>query len=96
MESIPDTNFTRNNKFENISDIPIATKIYSFSKTFFEKDPVGYILSNIRNVRNEGVHRCSSILRNNEENEKLKAAMAALEKLNLELSQKLNSMRKPD
>lgn len=32
----------------------------------------------------------------NEENEKLKAAMAALEKLNLELSQKLNSMRKPD
>ena len=71
LESIPDTNFTRNNKFENISDIPIATKIYSFSKTFFEKDPVGYILSNITNVRNEGVHRCSSILRNNEENEKL-------------------------
>jgi hypothetical protein len=25
----------------------------------------------LRNVRNEGVHRCSSILRNNEENEKL-------------------------
>jgi predicted RNase H-like nuclease (RuvC/YqgF family) len=32
----------------------------------------------------------------NEENEKLKAAASALERLNLELSQKLNEIRKQD
>ncbi|ARV12013.1 hypothetical protein BTO09_06480 [Gilvibacter sp. SZ-19] len=61
LESIEGTRFRGNNSITNIGDIPIATKIYSFNKTFFniKGNYTGHTIDNLRKVRNEGVHRCS-------------------------------------
>lgn len=74
LESIESTKFKRNNKEKNISDINIATKLYSFNKTFFNKkgEYTGHGLDNLRKVRNEGLHRCTVILKmGHEENDYL-------------------------
>lgn len=72
------SNYTHKGEAVALSYIPIATKIFDFSKTFFpynelatEKDYTGSTLSNINKVRNAGLHRCDVIEKTNED-EKLK------------------------
>ncbi len=63
LESIEKTKFKRNKYFDydNVGDITIATKLYSFNKTFFNQrnNFTGFNIDNLRQVRNEGLHRCS-------------------------------------
>jgi hypothetical protein len=65
LSEIEDTRFNPNPIFKDVGDIPIAIKIFSFNKTFFNKkgDYTGSQIDNLRKVRNEGLHRCSIILK---------------------------------
>jgi hypothetical protein len=75
LESIPYTKFKKNSYQTDISDITISTKIYTFNRTYFKIDEasVGYSIDSLRRIRNEGLHRCTVIIRkgSNNENEKL-------------------------
>lgn len=73
LESIDDTRFRRSitAKETSISDINIATKLFSFSKTYFNTrgDYTGSTINSLRLIRNEGLHRCTVILKDkNDEN----------------------------
>lgn len=53
-----------------IADIPIGTKLYSFGKDVLGKE-YGYKLQRLREVRNEGLHRCTIIVKDNKDNNKI-------------------------
>lgn len=76
LESIPYTKFKRNSYQTDISDINISTKIFTFNRTYLKSEKeisIGYSIDSLRRIRNEGLHRCSVIIRkgSNKENEKL-------------------------
>ena len=68
LESIQDDyyNFKRTGKESNVSDISIWNKLTAFNIGYFQNQEkyVGINLDNLRKVRNENVHRCSIIIRN--------------------------------
>jgi len=70
LESIQNTRFNRTGNETSVADINIATKIYSFNLTYFNGSSYGYSIDNLRKVRNEGLHRCSIILKNKTEENK--------------------------
>lgn len=59
--------FKPSRKEESVGDIPIASKLNAFCNTFFLGDPIKITYANLRQVRNEGEHRCMVIIKNNEE-----------------------------
>lgn len=65
--------YKRNGKEKSVSDIPVQMKISAFCDEFFpftdNKDFTLKILSQLRQVRNEGLHRCDVI--KNDSKEKL-------------------------
>ncbi len=69
LEAIENTNFKRKEEMKSIGDITIATKIYSFNKTYYNGQSMN--IDNLRKIRNEGLHRCTRIAREEEENPKL-------------------------
>ncbi len=69
LESIENTTFKRKEEMKSIGDITIATKIYSFNKTYYNGQSMN--IDNLRKIRNEGLHRCTRIARDEEENPKL-------------------------
>lgn len=73
LESIEDTSFKR--KYEkDVGDITIATKIYSFTRTYFNFENeklVGMNIDSLRLIRNEGLHRCTRIKNIENENKRL-------------------------
>lgn len=74
LESTPKTNFKRNKYHKNISNINIATKIYTFNRTYLKLNTsVGYSIDSLRLIRNEGLHRCAIIIKQGitEENKRL-------------------------
>lgn len=60
--------FTRSGKEKNVGDISVVNKINALCNIFFPKDNIKIALSQLRQVRNEGEHRCMVILQ--EKNEK--------------------------
>lgn len=72
LENIPKTQFKRRDE-KNVGDITIATKIFSFNTTFYTNDPdfIGYNIDSLRQIRNEGLHRCSRIKSIENENKRL-------------------------
>lgn len=73
LESIEGTNFTRLTNHKNISDINIASKIFSFNRTFYnlKNEFQGFDIDSLRVIRNEGLHRCTRISKIENENPKL-------------------------
>jgi hypothetical protein len=73
LEQIESTKFQR--KYEkNVGDITIATKIFSFNKTYFNQNESifeGLNIDNLRLIRNEGLHRCTRIKNIENENKRL-------------------------
>jgi hypothetical protein len=72
FEQIEQTSFKRKNE-KNIGEITIATKIYSFNKTYYKGDSIieGLNIDNLRLIRNEGLHRCTRIKSIENENQRL-------------------------
>lgn len=66
-----DYKFLRSNKEKNISDIAIAHKINAFCNTFFPNDKIKISISNLRQFRNNGEHRCNIIINEKDEENKL-------------------------
>lgn len=66
--------FVRSGREQNVGDIVVEKKMYAFCDEFFpytheNKDFTYKVLSELRHVRNEGLHRCDIIKR--DKNEKL-------------------------
>lgn len=59
--------FKRNGKERNVGDIPIAHKINAICNILFPGDPFKVTLGTMRQVRNEGEHRCMVILEEKDE-----------------------------
>lgn len=98
LSKIEGTRFISTPNIENVGDIPIAVKIYSFNKTYFNKngDYTGSNIDNLRKVRNEGLHRCSIILKDkNHENKYLHNFLkhSNYETVNLTLKKLTNVIR---
>jgi hypothetical protein len=65
--------FIRKGTETDVSDIVIASKLNHFNHLFFNNQKqIIFTLRNLRNVRNEGSHRCSVILKNENENDHLR------------------------
>lgn len=63
LEGVENTKFKRKEE-KNISEITIAVKIYSFNRTYFNEDSnkkTGWSIDSLRQIRNEGLHRCTRI-----------------------------------
>lgn len=60
-EKSNDFKFKRNGREKNVSDIPIAHKINALCNIFFHGDKFKMTLGQLRQVRNEGEHRCMVI-----------------------------------
>jgi hypothetical protein len=56
---------------ENVSQIPIAFKLNAVCNYLFPGDKFKFTLSNLRQVRNEGEHRCSVIFSKDSDNKVL-------------------------
>lgn len=56
-----DFKFRKNGREENVSDIPIAHKINALCNMLFPGDKFKMTLGQLRQVRNEGEHRCMVI-----------------------------------
>lgn len=56
-----DFKFKRNGREKNVSDIPIAHKINALCNILFHGDKFKMTLGQLRQVRNEGEHRCMII-----------------------------------
>lgn len=61
-ESKGNFQFKRSGKEKSISDIPIAHKINAICNILMPNDKIKWILGLLRQVRNEGEHRCMVIL----------------------------------
>ncbi|MCX6197366.1 MAG: hypothetical protein NTY55_12095 [Flavobacteriia bacterium] len=72
LESIEGTSFRRKDE-KNIGDITIATKIYSFTRTYYASSEkfIGMNIDSLRLIRNEGLHRCTRIKNVENENKRL-------------------------
>ncbi len=73
LETVEKTTFKRKNE-NNLGDITIATKIYSFTKTQYNSDSevsIGMNINSLRLIRNEGLHRCTRIKNIESENKTL-------------------------
>ncbi len=57
----------KQNKENSISEITIASKLNAFTNEFFQNTNTAINLSSLRQVRNEGQHRCEIIKNNKEE-----------------------------
>ena len=79
LKNIPRSSYEYKKEHKSISDIPIATKIYSFN---IEKLPHpdynnkkynqdNFNIDNLRKIRNEGFHRCLVVQTNEKEDTKL-------------------------
>ena len=72
LENVEGSTFRRKNE-RNVGDIAIVHKIYCFTKIHFEedynsKDYTGLNIHHLRQIRNEGLHRCTRISRIENEN----------------------------
>lgn len=75
LERTPKTYFKRSPIIKTINDITIAIKIYSFNLEHFphpdsnnkKYNKTNFNLQNLREVRNEGFHRCSVLYNNKTE-----------------------------
>tara|TARA_B110000908_G_C9936504_1_gene306312 strand:- start:145 stop:606 length:462 start_codon:yes stop_codon:yes gene_type:complete len=65
-------NFTRTGKEKSVNDITIYIKLSVFNLGYFTDSNryVGLNLSNLRRVRNEGLHRCNIIMKKGVEENK--------------------------
>lgn len=73
LEKVPNIVFKRKEE-RNVGDIIISTKILAFSNTYYSfdnKDFTGFNIDNLRQIRNEGVHRCTRIKTLENENPRL-------------------------
>ena len=68
LEKIPNTKFkrtidpeTKDTKEKNVNDVVMATKIYSFTTEHNLHKNITSNISSLRTMRNEGLHRCSVI-----------------------------------
>ena len=59
--------YKRAEREKNVGDIPIAHKINAFCNILFPGDPFKITLGTLRQVRNEGEHRCMVIRREGDE-----------------------------
>lgn len=57
----------RRNKENSIREITIASKLNAFNNEFFQNTNIAVNLNSLRQVRNEGLHRCEIIKNNKEE-----------------------------
>ena len=62
-----DFSFRRKGKEKNIGDIPIVYKINAMCNMFYPRDVLKITLSALRQVRNEGEHRCMVIQQEKDE-----------------------------
>jgi hypothetical protein len=67
--------YERKEKHKTIADIDVAVKLYAFGNVFFPSrtgspDSTSFQVSDLRKVRNEGLHRCSIIMSSKVEQEK--------------------------
>lgn len=73
LEGIDKTRFRRKSE-KNIGDITIAVKIYSFVRTYYispDEISKAYNIDYLRQIRNEGLHRCTRIKNSEDENLRL-------------------------
>lgn len=63
--------FKRKCRDKTVSDIPIAHKLNAICTLLFPGDNIKLLLSNLRQVRNEGEHRCMVIQEEKDENNNL-------------------------
>lgn len=72
LENVEGTLFRRKDE-KNIGDITIATKIYSFTRTYYASSEkfTGMNIDSLRLIRNEGLHRCTRIKNIENENKRL-------------------------
>lgn len=71
QELSDDFKFRRKGRERNVSDIPVAHKINAFCNIFFPGDKFKMTLGQLRQVRNEGEHRCMIIMENKDEKNNL-------------------------
>ena len=71
QELSDDFKFRRKGRERNVSDIPVAHKINAFCNIFFPGDKFKMTLGQLRQVRNEGEHRCMIIMENRDEKNSL-------------------------
>lgn len=60
-----------NKEYNSVSDIEIAHKLNAICNTLFPKDKIKITYSQLRQVRNEGAHRCMIIMEEHDENNAL-------------------------
>lgn len=70
-EKSDDYKFKRNGREKNVSDIHISHKINALCNILFPNDMIKLTLSQLRQVRNEGEHRCMIIQQEKNENNNL-------------------------
>lgn len=70
-QEAPDYQFKRSGKEVNVSSIAMCDKANSLCNMFFPGDNIKATIGTLRKVRNEGEHRWSSIIDNNDANNQL-------------------------
>lgn len=63
--------FHRNGKEKTVGDIAISDKLNAICNILFPKDKVKITYSQLKQVRNEGAHRCMVIMKDKDENSSL-------------------------
>ena len=71
QEQFDDFKFRRKGRERNVGDIPVAHKINAFCNIFFPGDKFKMTLGQLRQVRNEGEHRCMIIMESRDEKNSL-------------------------
>lgn len=71
QESKDDFRFKRTNREENVGDIKIVHKLNALCNMLFPRDSIKLSLGSLRQVRNEGEHRCMIIQQEKDENNSL-------------------------
>lgn len=71
QEQSDDFKFRRKGRERNVGDIPVAHKINAFCNIFFPGDKFKMTLGQLRQVRNEGEHRCMIIMESKDEKNNL-------------------------
>lgn len=66
-----DYRYHRSDKVETVADISISNKLNAFCNTVFPNDKIKIKYSQLRQVRNEGEHRCMVILEEKDESKSL-------------------------
>lgn len=63
-------NFKSGENIKSVADITINYKLNAFCNKFFRQEKIKYDYINLRKVRNEGAHRCSVIIQDDDESDK--------------------------